>query len=338
MLYLNYKDYPNNSRNQCLAEEKRIACMKKVLKFSVYPLSFLISVAVNAALMAISSVVAVSFMQAASILIYIFLCGIILSKMDDKKIRISSLIFTTILVLAGGIACALAMHNFGDSAVWAGMIIFPFSAVITALFLQVNYSGVLYLVVFAVSSVLPILISYLASLVFKLKKKKLKSVLITIMVFVCIAFSVGGITKIIDIAADSVYKNGEFYNAYYDMNGNKYASNEEVPYYDRDGNVYYLTYNHPVEKYSDEWYTYVGEMTDKNGNEYDVSDFYVYADGYIFMDKDKSIKMRNDLTENVITDWTYVDKNGNICGQVLGVSYNRDGEPYFGMGNEYKNK
>lgn len=312
--------------------------MKKVLKFFAYPLSIMLSAAVNAALLALSSVAAVSFMQAASMLIYIFVCGIILSKIDDKKVKISSLIFTTILVLAGGIACAAAMSSGGDNAVWTGMIVFPFSTAAAGLFLQEHYLDTLYLTVFAVSSVLPVLISYLASLVFGLKKKKLKAVLIAVMVLICIGSSVSGIKTITEIAKDSIYEDGEFYNAFYDMNGNKYASNEEVPYYDRDGNVYYQTYNHPVEEYSDEWFSYVGEMTDENGNEYDVSDFYVYADGYIFMDKDDSVEIRDDINEDTITDWAYVDKDGNICGQVLGVSYTRDGEPYFGMGDEYKNK
>lgn len=312
--------------------------MKKVLKFSAYPLITMLAAAVNAALFALSTVAAVSFMKPISLIIYVFLGGIVLHKINDKKIRNYSLIFTTILVLAGGIACAVGMDSIGDNAVWAGMIVFPLSTAVTGLLAMDHYLDTLYLIIFVVSSVFPVLISYLASLVFGLKNKKLKSVLIVLMVLLCAGSSVGGITTIIDIAKDSIYEDGEFYNAYYDINGNKYASNEEVPYYDRDGKVYYQTYNHPVEEYSDEWLFYVGEMTDEQGNEYDVSDFYVYADGYIFMDKDKSVEIRDDMTEDMITDWAYVDKDGNICGPVLGVSYTRDGEPYFGMGDEYKNK
>lgn len=312
--------------------------MKKLLKFSAYPLTVVLAAAVNAALFFLSTVVAISFMQMISMIIYVFLGGIVLHKINDKKIRNYSLIFTTILVLAGGIACAVGMYVSGDTAVWAGMIIFPLSTAVTGLLAMNHYLDTLYLIIFAVSSVFPILISYLASLIFGIEKKKLKSVLIAVMALICVGSAVKGAVTISELGKDSIYENGEFYNAYYDINGNKYESNEDVPYYDKNGKVYYQTYNHPVEEYSDEWYAYVGEMTDENGNEYNISDFYVYADGYVFMDKDNSVDIRDDLNEDTITDWAYVDSDGNICGQVLGVSYTRDGEPYFGMGDKYKTK
>lgn len=312
--------------------------MKKVLKFSAYPLSIMLSAAVNAALLALTAVAAVSFMQAASMLIYMFLSGIVLSKINDKKIKISSLIFTTLLVLVGGIVCAVAMYNGGDTAVWAGMIVFPISTATAGALFPEHFLDTPYLIAFAACSVLPVLISYLSSLVFSMKKKKLKTLLIVFMSLFCIYYVISGVITITDIAKDSIYENGEFYNAYYDINGNKYASPEEVPYYDKEGNVYYQTYNHPVEEYSDEWYSYSGEMTDENGREYDIHDFYVYADGYIFMDSDDSVQLREDIPDGTITDWEYVDKDGNICGQILCVSYSGDGEPYFGMGDEYKNK
>lgn len=311
--------------------------MKKLLKFSAYPLTVVLVAAVNAALFFLSTVVAISFMQMISLIIYVFIGGIILHKIKDSKIRNYSLIFTTILVLAGGIACAVGMYVSGDTAVWAGMIIFPLSTAFAGIFNEHDFNTV-YLIAFVIGSVFPILISYLASLVFGIEKKKLKSVLIAVMALICVGSAVKGAVTISEFAKDSIYENGEFYNAYYDINGNKYESNEDVPYYDRDGNVYYQTYNHPVEEYSDEWYAYVGEMTDENGNEYNISDFYVYADGYVFMDKDNSVDIRDDLNEDTITDWAYVDSDGNICGQVLGVSYTRDGEPYFGMGDQYKTK
>lgn len=311
--------------------------MKKLLKFSAYPLTVVLAAAVNAALFFLSTVVAISFMQMISLIIYVFLGGIILHKIKDSKIRNYSLIFTTILVLAGGIACAVGMYVSGDTAVWAGMIIFPLSTAFAGIFNEHDFNTV-YLIAFVIGSVFPILISYLASLVFGIEKKKLKSVLIAVMALICVGSAVKGAVTISEFAKGSIYENGEFYNAYYDINGNKYESNEDVPYYDRDGNVYYQTYNHPVEEYSDEWYAYVGEMTDENGNEYNISDFYVYADGYVFMDKDNSVDIRDDLNEDMITDWAYVDSDGNICGQVLGVSYTRDGEPYFGMGDQYKTK
>ncbi len=312
--------------------------MKKVLKILAYPLVAVSAVAVNILMFYVSTEGAVSFMNTVSLIFYMILGGIVLNKINDKKIRNLSLLFTAIIAaVAAGIIGAVHINEGGDTTEWIGMIVFPFSTFIRSIFVS-NYSEVIYCIALAVGALFPVLISYFASLVFGLKKKTLKYILIVIMALYCLSSVVSSIITITSIAKDSIYEDGEFYNAYYDINGNKYGSNEDVPYYDREGNVYYQTYNHPVEDYSDEWYSYVGEMTDKDGNEYDISDFYVYVDGYIFMDKDNTVKIRDDIDENTITDWAYFDSDGNICGQLIGVSYTRDGEPYFGMGDKYKNK
>lgn len=313
--------------------------MKKVLKFLAYPLVTVLAVAVNTALFILSTEVAVSFIKTVSLIIYIFLGGIILSKINNKKIRNYALIFTAFIMLAGAIVCATAMSGGSDTAVWTGIIVFPFLTAVAQI-LPGHYLDTIFLIAFVISAVLPVLISYIASRIFELEKKKLKAVLIAVMALICIGSAIQSAVNIFTIYNDdgNFYNeyDGKLYNAYYDMNGKKYMSNEAVPYYDRDGKVYYQTYNHPVEEYSDEWYLYVGEMTDENGTEYDIEDFYVYADGYIFMDKDKTVKIRDDLPEDTVTDWEYVDSEGNICGSILGVSYMSNGEPYFGMGNEYK--
>lgn len=326
MIYCTYKVVKSGCRN-----------MKKLLKFSAYPLVTVLVVAVNALLFYFSTVGAVSFMQTISLVFYIFLGGLILNKINDKKIRNCSLIFTLLILLVGGICCALQMSVGSDTASWIGMIVFPFSLAVSGIFPE-YYLSTIYLIAFVVGAVLPVLISYIASIVFGIEKKKFKAVLIAVMALVCIGSAVNSTITILKIFDNSIYENGEFYTAYYDINGIKYESNEEVPYYDRDGNVYHYTYNHPVEEYSDEWYSYVGEITDENGKEYDVNDFYVYADGYIFMDLDNSVELRDDLLADVVTDWLYVDVEGNICAPILGVSYTSDGEPYCGMGDEYKER
>lgn len=311
--------------------------MKKVLKFLAYPLTAVLATTVNIVLCILSTEFAVSFIRTVSLIFYIFLGGIVLHKIKDKKIKIYSLIFTAFIMIASGIACLVVMADGSDTAVWASIIAFPFSIPVASIFKD-YYLEAIYMIAFVISTVLPVLTSYIASKIFELKKKPLKAVLIAVMILICISSAIQSAVTIFSIAKDAIYKDGEFYNAYYDINGNKYESNEEVPYYDKEGNVYYYTYNHPVEEYSEEWYSYVGEMTDKNGKEYNVEDFYVYADGHIFMDKDQAVKMREDLPEDAVTDWTYVDSDGNICGMLMGVSYSSDGEPYFGMGNEYKTK
>lgn len=311
--------------------------MKKVLKFLAYPLLTALSTLVNFALIYFSSFAASSFLVPVSLIIYLFLGGIILNKINDKKTKNFSLLFTAIITLIGAIICAVQMHGGSDTAGWAGIIVFPFSCYISGLFIN-YYMQLIYLIAFVIGSVLPVLISYIASLIFGIKTKKLRYILIAVMVLACIGSAVKSAVNIKQIADNSIYKDGEFYHAYFDVNGNKYESYEDVLYYDKNGNVYYQTHNHSAEEYSDEGYSYISEMTDQNGNEYNIHDFYVYADGYIFMDKDNTVQMRNDLGADVITDWMYIDGNGNICSPLYGVYYSQNGEPYFGIGDEYKNK
>lgn len=311
--------------------------MKNLLKFFAYPFVIVLSVSINAVLISFSAVPAVLFMDTISLIFYLFLGGIIINKINDKKIKIYSLIFTTIVMLAIGIILAIQMHSGSDTAVWISMIISPFSVSAAGIF-ENYYLKAVYLIAFVIGTVLPVLISYLASLVFGIEKKKLRFILTAVMILLCIGSAVRSAVGLVGIADESIYQDGEFYNAYYDINGNKYASAEEVPYYDRNGNVYYYTYNHPVDEYSEEWLFYVGEMTDENGKEYGIDDFYVYADGYIFMDKDNTVELRDDLADDVVTDWMYADSEGNTCARFIGVRYTNNGEPYFGMGDEYKNK
>ncbi|MDE6722735.1 MAG: hypothetical protein K2J55_00885 [Eubacterium sp.] len=314
--------------------------MKKALKFLAYPFVTLLVIAVNVASFFLSVEVSVSFMRTISLILYIFLGGMVLNKIKDKKIKTYSLIFTALLMLAGAIACIIAIDALGDNGVWAGMILFPLSA--TAVYLLGDYISITAIRVTAliISAVLPVLISFTASKIFGLKKKKLKIALIIIMALICIGSVIRSAVEIYNIYSDNFYNeyNGQLYNAYYDVNGEKYMSNEAVPYYDRNGKVYYQTYNHPEKENSDQYLLYVGEMTDENGNEYDINDFYVYADGYIFMDENSTVTMRDDLPEDVTTDWIWMDSEGNICALVSGVSYTPSGEPYFGMGNEYKTR
>ncbi|MDE6111726.1 MAG: hypothetical protein K2F65_07405, partial [Eubacterium sp.] len=212
--------------------------MKKVLKFLAYPLTAIFVTAVNAALFVLSTEFAVSFIQPVSLIFYIFLGGIVLSKIKDKTTKLGSVIFTALILLAAGIACAAIMSDGNDTAVWISIMAFPFSIPVASIFHE-HYLDTIYLIAFVISTVLPVLVSYIVSKIFEMKKKPLKIVLIAVMAFICIGSAVQGALSIFSIAKDSIYENGVFYNAYYDINGNKYESNEEVPYYDKDGNVYY---------------------------------------------------------------------------------------------------
>ncbi|MDE5995644.1 MAG: hypothetical protein K2G56_01865, partial [Eubacterium sp.] len=284
--------------------------MKRVLKILAYPLVAVLATAVNVALFVLSTSLAISLITPVSLIIYMFLGGIVLYKNKSRKSKLFSLLFTAGVLLAGGIASAFIVASGSDNGFWLSIFAFPFSISLAYIF-QNHYSETVFLIAFVICAVMPVLVSYIASKIFEIKKKAVKNILIGVMVLICIGSAVQGAIGISRTIEGSVYENGDFYNAYFDMNGNKYASNEEVPYYDKNDKVYYQTYNHPPVKDSDDW-AYVGEMTDEDGNEYDIEKFYVYADGYIFMDTDKTVLLREDLPDDVVTDWTWMDSEGNI--------------------------
>ena len=310
--------------------------MKKALKFLAYPLVAVLATGVNVALFVLSTSLAISLIAPISLIIYMFLGGFVLYKNKSKKIKRVSLICTAGVLLAGAIADAAIMASGSDGGVWLSILAFPFSISLSYL-LNNHYLQPIFMITFVICAVMPVLVSYIASKIFEIKKKTAKNILIGVMVLICIGSAVQGAIGISRTIKGSVYEDGDFYNAYFDMNGNKYASNEEVPYYDKNGKIYFQTYNHPPVEDSDDW-AYVGEMTDEDGKEYDIEKFYVYADGYIFMDTDNSVELREDLPDDVVTDWTWADGEGNICALLMGISYTSDGEPYSGMGDEYKTK
>ncbi|MCM1285787.1 MAG: hypothetical protein NC213_04025 [Acetobacter sp.] len=58
----------------------------------------------------------------------------------------------------------------------------------------------------------------------------------------------------------------------------------------------------------------------------------------LYFDTDDSIIYRSDIPDDVMTEWDYEDKHGNIYTSILSVCYDTNGSAYVGMGNEYKTR
>lgn len=115
-----------------------------------------------------------------------------------------------------------------------------------------------------------------------------------------------------------------FADEYYDRNGVRYDSGEEVIIYDRNGNSYHYAESPNGFNY----YTYF----DENGNEYDISYCYISKDGYFYYDSNNLLEGSDDLwyydkhfydkegNEYAhIDDYVFWDKDGNICIQYMGT-------------------
>lgn len=73
---------------------------------------------------------------------------------------------------------------------------------------------------------------------------------------------------------------GEPLATFCDMHGNKYDYVDDIPLYDKQGNVYTYTASWPT----------VGTYTDQNGNSYDGGNCYLSKDGYFYYDKTEQLK------------------------------------------------
>lgn len=110
----------------------------------------------------------------------------------------------------------------------------------------------------------------------------------------------------------SLLENDEFY----DRNGVKYDSREDVPVFDRIGNEYHYAKS----PNSFNYYTYF----DVNDNEYDIWHCYISKDGYFYYDEDDSLNAERHFLAGdkyydsegdeyaLIDNYVYWDKDGNI--------------------------
>lgn len=310
--------------------------MKKVLQYLELPLiNVVLTPIIIGLIFSLNIYIGVSVLYFVALIMYIFPAGILFSKIKDNKIRIISAIATVVLYFIVGIIMAIWSNN-SDTGDWASMITLPISSFLCNRLFQLGTVSSVFLILFAP---LPVLISVGSAKVFATDKKWVKIVgAVCIIALVCgSAVSSGlGLNEMFNGDYSYVGDDGQVYNAYYDMNGVKYEDNRDVPYYDREGNVYYWTYDESVDTQEHFWYC--GEMTDAQGNTYDIECTYVDTEGYVVIDTDNSIEFRENLNFDVETDWCYIDKNGNIYASILGISYLSDGTPFTAVGDEYRDK
>lgn len=299
--------------------------MKRNFKYIAYPLTLLLSVALNIIMFVITPMLFISFSGAVSILIYAFLGGYAVSKIDSKRALAVMLAVMSVIAVVAGVICAKGIDWNSDTWAYYAMLLSPLGATISFTLTAGNLEfSIARAIITGICFIIPIVISYLSALVFRLDKKTAKKVFAIITALLCAALSVRGVYSFVTNLDET----------YYDMNGEKYVYQSDVKYYDKAGNVYTWTYNDD----SGEDSLYSGELTDKDGREYDIEKAYVYTDGYIFIDDKDEVEFRDDLPSDVTTDWDYIDKDGNICAKVSSVSYNKKGEPWCVMGDEYRTK
>jgi len=312
--------------------------MKKILQYLGLPIvEVVLAPALIYLLFKIHINVALSIAQIVALIIYIFVAGFLFSKIKDKKIRIISALISVMLFIIVGIIVAIWSNN-SDTGAWAGMFALPLTYSLNAFIASGSFISYILTVLLAP---LPVLLSVGAGKVFIANKKPIKiigSILIIAIIGISIVHTVQSLYQTFNGEYSYVGDDGQIYNAYYDVNGIKYEDNSDVPYYDVDGKKYMWTYDETIDTDDEENFLYCGELTDEKGNTYDLDNIYVNADGYIFIDKDEKIDIRDDLPEDAMTDWCYCDNNGNIYMSIIGVTYLSDGTPFTAMGQEYRTK
>lgn len=311
--------------------------MKRFMKIMAMPLVNLALVPAITTLFAMHEMAtSISFINPLAIICYV-LAGFLFSRIDSKKDKIISTIITLVLTIAMGVVIAVVMDEY-DMGVYYGLFTMPISMALFSLFGFSLYSTFIIIFLAPVST----LISVISGLVFSIgdkKKRKIGSIIVlAITAIAVIGFVISGIITQHNIRKDSYLgDDGAYYSAYFDMNGNKYENQEDVPYYDRQGNVYHWTYdNDKNADYEDDIYDYVGEITASDGTQYSWEIVYIDTDGYLYIDEKDELELRDDIPDDEVTEWDYEDKNGMHYSGILVVEYDRDGTPYVGIGNQYK--
>lgn len=292
--------------------------IKKLLQFLYLPLIVFILIPIVAFLsLFIGAYIPTKFILIA---VCFFLGGFALSKIESKTIKIISCVITSIIFILLGIYIAHYRDN-SDASAMAAYIFMPITY-FEDFFLtdETTLTNVLY-VIFAP---LPVIISGLSSLVFASKSKWSK---ITKIVIAVLLVGISVVTFGIELKDNYDHGNsltGEKVT-YFDLYGNEYKYADDVKFYDRDSNSYTL---------EDDTY-----LVDSNGNKKEIClDVFISADGYLYFDNDFSIHYREDIPEDVWTDWEWCDNDGNIYARIEYVSFLRNGTPYVDTGNEYRTK
>lgn len=306
--------------------------MKKVLSFFAYPVMMILSSVLFA--LCINSYL-ICFSIPYELIFIVLIGGFILTKTEDKKIRLASTVFTAVLLAAASIAVTLETHFENTDAAYGFLVINPLALGISQCIYHDSWANEILGVIYTVVCVFIPFLSLLCSKLFKMEKGKIKNIC-----FILIAVAIVGSGVWQGVSNANALKSmtaiGDV--LYFDVHGNSYEDNTDVPYYDTQGNKYYWTTDNEGAESDDSVYDYCGELTDENGNQHALDNVYVNTEGYLYFDTDDSITFRSDLPDDVMTDWCYEDREGNIYTSILGICYDTDGSAYVGMGNEYKTR
>lgn len=305
---------------------------KDICQFLILPVTIISASMISMIAFVFFNSFGLSFVKLISLITYIFLGGVLFSKIENIKIKISSAIITSILLLCYFV---FTLIDSNDTSVLSSLFIYPLAYSLEALFPKfITDNDILHDCVLTVFSVLPVAIIIISSKIFTLKKKSIKVIMIIILTVICIFVLSDSIKSAVEQSNDTYFDGFNVNRYYYDVNGNKYQDNSEVPYYDVDKKVYYWKYD---DSKADDMF-YCGYFEDELGNEYDINNIYVNSDGYIYIDKNEEMQLRDDLPDDEDTDWCYKDEDGNIYTSILGIDYLDDGTPFTGMGDEYRTK
>lgn len=296
--------------------------MKKFLQFMALPLLQALAVLISVVLFAVWNSIGIILMSPILLILHIFLGGYIFSKIEDKKIRVLSALFTALLLIVSYAIIFIVAQNHMD-VMYAAIFISPLGNLLPVG--KLEYMSGAYMVAETICSVIPVILTVISAKIFSLEKKKIRNILLIVLAVLC-AVSLGTSIK-------SAVEEGNTVS-YYDMNGVEYVDNSDIPYYDRNGTVYYWTYDTAKE----DDFSYCGELTDERGNKYDIEKVFVDSEGYIFIDENNEITLRDDVPDTVLTGWNYKDKDGRIYTDLLAVEYDSNGKPFTAMGDEYRDK
>ena len=174
--------------------------MKKTLNFLTLPLVQVLVLGIGAVCFYLLNRTGYEFLAFIAILIYV-LAGWCYAKIDDKKMRIVSIICTVLFVwIFNGV---IAFLSFSNSATTSGNLLYLVllsNPVITNIANRVVNLGsvdpTVYTVLLTVLSPLSVAVTVGSGKVFEMKNKKAKIILFIVMAAVCVTFLVLGIVDI----------------------------------------------------------------------------------------------------------------------------------------------
>lgn len=179
--------------------------MKKVLQFLAMPLIIALQIAIGCLLFAFGNGAGLTFMIPIALIIYMFLGGYAFSKIESKKIKILSAVFTAALLILSFVIL-FAVSGYNDSTGFIVPLISPFANSFSYMFVNfeiVEYLSLPYMIITAIGSAIPVLIILISSKIFNTENKKIKAALLVVMALICVVEIGFGIKGAVSLYEDS---------------------------------------------------------------------------------------------------------------------------------------